>query len=359
VDGDDHDHVLTGPVRPFRGQVVRARWAERALDPVNRDALQQLLDLGAYDASRMGRAFVYSMTAAGSLHAGVVATVDVAGFADGQVRGHEGTQPDRVDGLVRHFDAVDRRSELVSLMHRGDPQVTALVDRVTAAPPLLALADPSGVEQRVWEVEPRLAEDLAAGLSRCRLYIADGHHRVAASVRRWERDGRPSGATVLCAVYPEDHVRLLSFDRRVRGPVDGAALVHGLSEAFGVQPAVGPVRSLGSVGLYAAGRWLRLTLPAAERPAGVAGLDVTMLQEQILQPLLGVGRPGADPRLEFVPELGDLADSVVRCDADGGVLFTVHAPTVQDVVTVADRGEVMSPKSTYLQPKPRTGIFVA
>jgi len=89
----------------------------------------------------------------------------------------------------------------------------------------------------------------------------------------------------------------------------------------------------------------------------VAGLDVTMLDHQVLCPLLGIGY--GDPRLQFVPDLRDVGATARECDADAGVLFTLHAPSIEDVVSVAERHEVMSPKSTYVQPKPRTGIFLS
>jgi uncharacterized protein (DUF1015 family) len=101
---------------------------------------------------------------------------------------------------------------------------------------------------------------------------------------------------------------------------------------------------------------LRLVPRSADRPAGVAGLDVSMLDGEVLGPLLGVRRD--DGRLEFVPELRDLDIATAACDEDAGALFTLHAPDLDDLVAVADRGEVMSAKSTYVQPKPRTGIFL-
>jgi uncharacterized protein (DUF1015 family) len=384
-------------VAAFSGQVIEPSWAARVVSPLhdvlsvedrraimaanpdsylyvtsdpldlpgpplgdpsqaNAVAQQRLLALGAYGPPMSGAGFVYQMVEDGIEHAGVVAQVAVAGFVDGRVLGHEGVQPDRVDGLVRHFDAVPRRSELVSLVHRDDRELAELVETVRRSAAVLEVTDVSGVLQSVWQADRPTSVELVGALGARPLYIADGHHRVAASVRRWERDGRPADASVLCAIYAERQIRLYSFHRRVRGPLDPEALVAALSRDFDVQPVDSATRERRRLGLYVAGRWLRLAPRTDPHAAGVAGLDVTMLDEQVLRPLLGIAKD--DPRLEFVPELRDLAVATADCDADGGALFTVDAPTMDNLVSVAERGEVMAAKSTYVQPKPRTGIFL-
>ena len=322
----------------------------------NAVAQQRLLDRGAYDAPLDGAAYAYRMTQGDDGHTGIVVQVSVAGFVDGRVLGHEGVQPDRVDGLVRHFDAVPRRSELISLVHRDDAEVADLTATLCRAAPILDTLDVSGLGQTVWRASAAQTAQLVERLEGRQLYIADGHHRVAAAVRRWQRDGRPDDATVLCVIYPEREIRLYAFHRLVHGPVDVAALLEAAAQDFDVRPAAGPTLAAGRFGLYAAGRWSELVPRSAPRRQGVSGLDVTMLDRQLLWPRLGI--VAGDPRLEFVPELRPLASTLRECDVDGGVLFTLQAPSIDDLVAVADRGEVMSAKSTYVQPKPRTGIFL-
>jgi uncharacterized protein (DUF1015 family) len=281
--------------------------------------------------------------------------VDLAGFADGRVLGHEQVQPARVDGLVRHFAQVPMRSELVALFHRGDPDVGSLTDRVSQGRPALEVTDAGGIEQTVWRAGPEESAALARHLSSHRHYIADGHHRVAAALRAWETDGRPEGASVLCAIYPQDQLSLHAFHRRVRGPLDVPGLLDAVSTHVDVRRADGPEVVRGSVGLYAAGGWRVLTPRVPDRPEGVAGLDVTLLEEHVLRPL---GVAGDDPRLEFVPDVNDLGPTLRACDEDRGALFTLHAPALDDLVAVAERHEVMSAKTTYVRPKPRTGVFL-
>jgi uncharacterized protein (DUF1015 family) len=212
------------------------------------------------------------------------------------------------------------------------------------------------VAQSVWIAGPEESATLAERLDGDRHYIADGHHRVAAALDSWRQAGEPAGRSVLCALYPKDQVSVHAFHRRVRGPVAVPELLTGLEAAFDVRRAAGPVAARGCIGLYAAGEWWLLTPRKASREAGVAGLDVTLLDDRVLRPLLDI-RSG-DPRLTFLPELDELDHTLRACDEDGGVLFTLHAPSLDDLVSVAERHEVMSAKTTHVVPKPRTGVFL-
>jgi uncharacterized protein (DUF1015 family) len=345
---DSYLHVTSDPL------VTPGAPGDTPADAAQAGALRRLLDQGAYRCLREPGFFVYQMREGAGQHTGVVASVDLAGFADGSVLGHERVQPPRVESLVRHYEHVPLRSELVTLFHRSDPAVTDVVARVCGQRPLLEFTDAGGVDQSVWGVGALEAETLAECLHRHRHYVADGHHRVAAALRGWERDGRPQGRSVLCALYAEDQVVLHAFHRRVRGPV-APELLELLGGSFDVRRADGPGAGTGSIGMYTAGQWHALTPRERSSSPGVAGLDVTLLDEQVLRPL-GVG--DGDPRLEFLPDLRELGPGMRACDDDGGALFTLQAPSVDDLVSVAERGEVMSAKTTYVKPKPRTGIFL-
>lgn len=324
-------------------------------------ALRRLLDRGAYTAVPEPAVFVYRLTERGREHTGIIASVAVEGFGNGRVLGHESVQPERVAALVRHYQRVPKRSELVALLHPVDRVITDLTARVCARRPLLGFTDASGVMQLVWQAEPTEVTGLTERLGGKTLYVADGHHRVAAATRCWEAAGRPAGATVLCAIYPQHEVELHAFHRRVRGPIAAPALLEQLVEHFDITgidgPGDGSTVPEGSIGLYAAGSWHVLRPRTRRSRPGVARLDVTMLNEQVLRPLLGVA--DGDARLQFVPDLHDLGPTIRECDAGGDVLFTLRAPSVEDLISVAERREVMSTKTTYVHPKPRTGIFLS
>lgn len=331
-----------GLVRPFTGRVVRPEWTSRLVRPLEGDAgLDSSFDLAAYGAAAADAAYLYRLPAGGRLRTAAVLGVGVAGFADGRVLGHEAIRPERVERLVEVFDATPFRSDLVSLIWPG-----LRLDVAAAA----------DAGSNIQGLSPEATVALLEQLAGHRLYVADGHHRVAASVQRWERAGRPDVA-LACAVFTPDQVELHAFHRRVRGPVDADDLLARLATTYAVRPAAGPTQQHGVLGVYVGRRWWRAEPLAPQQLPGVAGLDVTRLDEDVLLPLLGLRR--GDPRVEPVPEVRSVEDSERACDEDSGVLFTLASPTVEDLVDVAERGEAMSAKTTYVQPKPPIGAFLS
>ncbi|MEP6667053.1 MAG: DUF1015 family protein, partial [Nocardioidaceae bacterium] len=320
-------------------------------------ALRQLIELGAYDDSDPA-IYVYRLRDSTTEHTGLVVEVAVEAFESGQVRGHESVQDPRVEALVRHFGVVPARSELVALLHRGGQLVDAAIATVRQTQPLLQFWGDDGIEQTVWRIDDdALVATLSAELSSDTHYIADGHHRVAASLQEWQAAGRPRDAGVLCVMYPPDQLNLTAFHRRVAGPVDSPGLLAALREReFVVKKATLLTADAGCFGLYVAGNWYVVSSDQG-RPAGVAGVDVSLLHERVLEPVFGIDHVG-HPRLDVAPPRTPVAELAARCDVDAGALFVLRPPTIDQLVEVADRGEVMMPKTTYFQPKPQAGIFL-
>ena len=222
---------------------------------------------------------------------------------------------------------------------------------------MIRFTGPDGWEQTVWRVPGAVTEVLSDELSQAVHYIADGHHRVAASLRVWQLAGRPSGAGVMCVIYPLD------------GPASVGLPSQGHRPGSRLRPArarcptpstsatsLDPDEATGCFGLYVDGRWYDATYNGV-RPAGAAGLDIAILNDQVLEPLLGSGGHAAS-RLEIVPALSSLDGARKACDQDGGAFFALRPPTLDQLTDVADRGEVMPPKTTYFDPKPYAGIFL-
>jgi len=325
----------------------------------NAAGLERLLRSDSYGALGAPAIYVYRIDRDGDVHTGVVADLDVIGFVDGRVLGHEDVKPEKVEALSKHFEAVPTRSELVAVMHRDDDQAAAIVSATTSRPPVLTVTDLTGVEQQVWRVDDSDAPLLIDRLSALRHYVADGHHRVAATVARWRDHGSPRGGTVLCVLYPESQTHLLAFDRLVAGPFDAGAVLDALKQRFEVGEATGPTRGHGGFGLHLAGSWYRVHLPnVADRAGadsrGAACLDVARLDAELLQPIFGVAS-GSD-RVTYVSELTDPQE--VAATHPDHALFVLAAPTHAELIEVAERGEVMPPKSTYIEPKPRAGVFL-
>jgi uncharacterized protein (DUF1015 family) len=387
-------------VRPFPGLVVRQDWAQRvvssmhdALEPEERAAiraenpdsylhvtlrtddpdatggpddvaaearaaLSRLLEADAFRSFPEPGCFAYRLAAAGHVQTGVVAEVPVAAFESGDVRGHEDVDPARVEALRLHFEGVPARSDPVAIMYRPTSEIAAAMKAVVDDDPVVRIGSPDDLEQTVW----RLAEDeglrtIAAGLAEQILYVADGHHRVAASIEAWKRAGAPREAGILCALFPTDELRVIAFHRLVQGPIDGRALRRALDEAFVLEDIGRPDPASGSIDVYLEGGWFRAMPRDPFRPTGAAGLDVARLQDAVLGPMLGVQASG-DPRLEFASGLVPPDELARRCDESGGALFLLHPPSLDELMEVADRGDTVVPKSTYFHPKPRSGVFL-
>jgi uncharacterized protein (DUF1015 family) len=196
-------------------------------------------------------------------------------------------------------------------------------------------------------------------LGKTRHFVADGHHRVAATVARWRGHGSPRGGAVLCVLYPESQTHLLAFHRLVAGPIDAEELLVGLKErydvtAVGEPTAAEPIADHGVYGLHLGAQWYQLNRRTADRSEGATGLDVAIIDDEILRPLLGV-YSGHD-RVSYVSDLADVIE--VAATHPEHALFLLAAPTHDELMDVAERGEVMPPKSTYIEPKPRAGVFL-
>ena len=348
-------------VRPFTSRVVRQEWVDRAVAPMvdargltDQRQRAEVPEDEAYQASPRAY-YVYRMRDAAGDHVGVVADVRLDAFASGVVRGHESVDTQRVDALVQYYADQPARSEPVALLHDQPAVAARRVAEVLRGTPLLQLVAPDGVEHAVWLVAGGETDALADTLGQDVHYVADGHHRVAARLRAWELAGRPADAGVLCVVFPMDGLTLSAFHRRVWGPVDAAGLLGAAAGHFDVRPVAAGTSAAG-IGLYVDGCWYDLT-PTGSRPEGSAGLDAFVLQDRLLGPVLGVSGQG-HPRLESVPDHLPLAHATTRCDEDGGALFVLQPPSLRALTRIADRGEVMPPKTTYFAPKPYAGIFL-
>jgi uncharacterized protein (DUF1015 family) len=342
-------------VRPFAGWLVRAEAAAEEVGAMSEIAVAacstpRVVRPDAYEPMAPSL-YVYRQSTPHGEHIGIVCDITPEAFLDGRVLGHESVQPDRVDGLARYLATVPQRVELVSTLHRAGPVVRATLARAPELPPDRDIAGPDGSRHTVWRIPagPQ-TEQLCRELGAATHYIADGHHRVAASLEVWARSGCACSRGVLCVAYPLDGLRLASFDRRVAGPVD-SALVRDLLEAnFDVRPAADAQQALASgIAVYLDRCWYVASYPG-ERSTDSSGLDISLLHDRVLD------------RLPAGTEVEQTRASInvllAACDADGGVLFALPAPQLETLTAIADAGQVVPAKSTFFSPKPGSGIFL-
>jgi uncharacterized protein (DUF1015 family) len=351
-------------VRPFPARVVRQDVARRTVtamsdsqDDSGVDLYGVAIDPAAYEASPPAL-YVYRQTRGDASYTGVVCDVAVQAIADGRVRGHEAVHQLRVDALVWHHSRTNGPPALVMLVHRAGPAYSRAVAQAKETGPILDFTGPGGFHQTVWRLDEGPATSaLATELAAADLYIADGHHRTEAALEEWRLAGKPPEAGLLCVVHPMDGLSMSAFHRRVSGPLDPGRLLALLGVDFAVREVTDPpLPSVGSMGLYVGSRWYDVRLRAL-RPAGVAGLDASILQSRVLDHL----DPAPYGRVRIIDTLSaaePLDELVARCDIDRGALFTLAPPPPTALIEVADAGEVMPPKTTYFEPKPAAGIFL-
>jgi uncharacterized protein (DUF1015 family) len=326
---------------------------------------------------------------------GVVGLAGVGDYEAGIIRAHEHTRPDKEEERALHVDVLDAHDEPVFLFHRGGTEVEResekaigeVVAAATAREHDLAVTTPDGVWHTLWRIsdageQARLAAAFAEFEA---LYVADGHHRSAAAVRlHASRAGLPAeeaGETdgFLAVVFPAADVTVLPYHRLVvdLGDLSPQDLLERLRERFDVEPADGPAQPTQrtEIGLRTALGWHRLrlrddkpgdtapgdTAPGDRSPAadGVRGLAVSLLQDLVLAPVLGIQDPRRDPRLAFVGGPDGLAELDAAVEGGGAAAAFALAPTpLDDLVAVSDAGEVLPPKSTWFWPKPASGLLV-
>ncbi len=339
-----------------------------------RDLLRGRIARGDYVREPAPAYFVYSQTMDGRTQTGVVATVAVDDYVSGAVARHENTRADKEEDRVRHVGTVGAQTGPIFLAYRRSAAVDAVVSAATAEDPMCDFTSSDGVRHRVFAVRAadRVAALTAAFAAVPRTYIADGHHRAASAVRvgleRRAADPAPTGEKeydyFLSVLFPDSELRIMDYNRVVAdmNGLSPAELLSAVGKAATVsEPSRGPVRpsAKGEFSMYSGGEWrLCRFRPEFASADPVDGLDVSLLQNLVLGPVLGIGDPKTDPRIGFVGGIRGLGELERRADACGGVAFAMHPTSMAELFAVADAGRLMPPKSTWFEPKLRSGLFI-
>jgi uncharacterized protein (DUF1015 family) len=288
------------------------------------------------------------------------------------IRKHERTRRDKEDDRTRHIVALRAQTGVVFLTYRAVPAIDALARRVAEGEPLYDFTAPDGVRHTVWATGLDGTRQLVTAFAEVpALYIADGHHRAASAARaRTELQHRLGGPadeadanTFLAVAFPHDQVQILPYNRIVRdlGGRSGEDLLAALRGRFHVIEGTSMPARKGQVGLYVAGRWYTIDLSGAapEDDSRASSLDVALLQQHVLQPLLGIGDIRTDKRIDFVG--GARGAAALEAAVDSGraaVAFSMFPVSAEDLFAVSDAGGIMPPKSTWFEPKLRDGLLI-
>ena len=336
-----------------------------------RDALERMLGEGALLRDGEPALYLYRQIMDGREQIGVVGCVHVDDYECNLIRKHENTRQDKEDDRTRHVLTLKANAEPVFLTYRGRPEIDQAVRALSRGAPLYDFTASDQVRHTVWRVSDSASLVGAFGAVP-HAYVADGHHRTASAWRAGKElraaNPRHRGAEeynwFLAALFPAEQLRILPYHRVVRdlNGMDASQLLSRLSAMGRLMPAAKPVPpGPGSFCLYVAGKWYLLELDPAsvDRNDPIGSLDVSLLQERVLSPILGVGDPRTDKRIDFVGGIRGTAELERRVNSgEVAIAFSLHPTTLEQLMAVADSGQVMPPKSTWFEPKLRSGLFV-
>jgi uncharacterized protein (DUF1015 family) len=312
--------------------------------------------------------YVYRLSTGDHEQTGIALTASVAAYRRNDVRKHELTRPDKENDRVQNIESLNAQTGPVLCAHRADSRVKASIDRATAGEPLFAVTDHQQVTHTIWQISQKDAvRELEQALDALgALYIADGHHRSAAASRVAEhRGGRgdESHDYFLVVSFPHDQMRILAYNRIVTElGMSANDFLRALAKSCTVEPsreAVSPEHS-GCFGLYLPGQWYRLTIhpQLAADPDPVARLDVSLLQNHLIGPVLGITDPRTDARIGFVGGIRGLRELEHRVDSgQAAAAFSMFPTRMDQLMAVADAGKLMPPKSTWFEPKLGDGLL--
>jgi uncharacterized protein (DUF1015 family) len=334
--------------------------------------LKTMLDAGVLKQDDTACYYAYRIIMGAHVQTGLVAVASVADYDVNRVRKHEFTRPDKEDDRVRQVEALNGQTGPVLLAYPDAPEVDAIIAAATQGDADADATSEAGVRHTLWVIRDaasiaRLTELFDAMKA---IYIADGHHRSAAASRvcaarkaaNPAHTGDEAYNYFLSVIFPHHQMKILDYNRVIKD-------LNGLSEteflarigtAFTVEDAsaaVSPART-GEFGMYLGGHWRTLRIKPELIPADPVGrLDVSLLQANLIAPILGITDPRRDKRIDFVGGIRGLPELEKRVNSgEMAVAFALHATRMEDLMAVADANEVMPPKSTWFEPKLADGM---
>ncbi|HKK44459.1 MAG TPA: DUF1015 family protein, partial [Balneolaceae bacterium] len=301
----------------------------------------------------------------GQLQTGIFACISVEDYDEEVILKHELTRPDKEDDRTRHILTQEAHAEPVMITYKDDTATQKLIDETIKQEPLFDFTAPDGVEHKIWRAK-KTRQFVEAFSSIPNLYIADGHHRCKSASRaaaeKKKNNSNHSGNEEYnffpAVVFPMSDMNILAYNRVVHSIPDDFLVT--LKKKFELIPDADPEPSQkGNISIYIDGQWFAMTLPQDENPNSVEQLDVYRLQEFMLGPLLGIKDPRTNKNISFVGGIrgtGELQELVDEDEAE--MAISMYPTSIKELVEVSDEGLLMPPKSTWFEPKLRSGLLV-
>ena len=318
--------------------------------------------------------YVYELTMDGRTQTGIVACASIDDYASGVIKKHENTRADKEQDRIRHVDTCSAQTGPIFLAYRANTHISGVVAKAKSRKPMYDFTAEDGIRHRCWIIQDMMASALISSTfaEMDSIYIADGHHRAASAVkvgfkRREENPGytgKEDFNFFLSVLFPDEELKIYDYNRVVKD-LNGHAPEELLEELENVATIVetsdSPIRpnEKGQWAMYLEGTWyLYQVKPELKSDDPVEGLDVSLLQNLVLEPLLGIADPKTDSRIDFVGGIRGLEELERRCNSDCKVAFAMYPTSIDELFAVADAGLLMPPKSTWFEPKLRSGLFI-
>lgn len=327
---------------------------------------------GIFERDDARNLYVYELDDGTRKQRGLMCLASVDDYVEDRIKKHEKTRREKEEDRVDHIDRLNAQTGPIFLTYRDDDVIADLIAKGTEGAPELDFTTDDNMTHRVWTLSDRSVVDglVAAFKEQEALYIADGHHRSASAVRvakmRREQFGAGDDDTeynyFMAILYPADQLHVYDYNRVVADlkGMSEEEFLEKLEEKFVVTETDDAVRpeKKGEFGMFLTDRWYRLNFKGPVPEDVIEALDVSILQDNLLAPILGIEDPRSDERIDFVGGVRGLKELERRVKEDMAVAFSVYPTALEELMAVADAGKVMPPKSTWFEPKPRSGLFI-
>ena len=317
--------------------------------------------------------YVYALTMDGRTQTGLVACASIDDYLNNVIKKHENTRAEKEVDRIKHVDTLSAQTGPIFLAYRADEVITGAVNSTKESPCLYDFVSPDGIRHQVWKMtDERLVGDVARAFESIdSIYIADGHHRAASAVkvglkRREENPGFTGDEEFnffLAVLFPDEELKILPYNRVVKdlNGLSKEAFLSKVEDNFELSMSDVPVSpdKKGTYGMFLDNTWYLLKAKGKIlSDDAVDGLDVAVLQNSLLEPVLGITDPKTDKRIDFVGGIRGLKELERRCSLDCVVAFSMYPTSISELFAVSDNNRLMPPKSTWFEPKLRSGLFI-
>ncbi len=338
-----------------------------------RENLNHMVEAGVLAREDKPSYYVYRLTMGKHVQTGLMAVASVEAYDQDRIKKHEFTRPVKEDDRVRNIDTLNAQTGPVFLVYPATPGIDEILANTTKNTPDMDVTAADGVRHELWVIsDENIVQSLTDNFDALEaLYVADGHHRSAAASRvaatrkatNPDHNGEESYNYFLSVIFPHNQMQILDYNRVIKD-LNGLSkddFLQKIQQAFSLQASDTPVKpgNTGEYGMFLDGQWYKLNIDPSRIPADdpVARLDVSLLQDNLIAPLLGIDDPRTDNRIDFVGGIRGLEGLEKRVNSgDWQVAFSLYPTTMEALMAVADAGEVMPPKSTWFEPKLADGL---